>query len=178
MPQPSQGNTTSCPVLTSPWNAFGLLRWYAIEDVWAIYDPEAQVSLEQLSKFVPLSTSTKPEHQSYLPYPNQSSFLLGNWFWNNGAQKSLTPWWISLAAWTFRPQTFGMSNGTRSIQNCPMRTQESGLMKMRVGNVARFQYQFATKHAVGNSAPQTWVLGILLSGTFTTGVWHQLFVKR
>lgn len=25
---------------------------------------------------------------SFFPYPNQSSFLLGEWYWNNGAQKS------------------------------------------------------------------------------------------
>lgn len=76
-------------VFTSPQNVFGLLRQYEVEDMRPIYDPEAQLSLDQLSNFVPLSIPTKLEHQPYLPYPNRSSFLLGNWFWNDGAQKSL-----------------------------------------------------------------------------------------
>lgn len=76
-------------MLTSRRNAFGLLRRYEVEDVQAIHDPEAQLSLEQLSNFVPPGISTKSEHQQYFPYPNRSSFRLGDWFWNDGTQKSL-----------------------------------------------------------------------------------------
>ena len=34
---------------------------------------------------------TNPAHSTipaFSPYPNQSSFLLGDWYWNGGVQKS------------------------------------------------------------------------------------------
>jgi hypothetical protein len=85
--------------LTLP-NAFGLsCRYYGNQ--LPTHDPEEATTLENLT-LTPsdrvgwdISTSTHAIHQTgeeyenpFYPYPNKSSFLLGDWFWNGGLQKS------------------------------------------------------------------------------------------
>jgi hypothetical protein len=72
-------------IIRTPRNIFGLVRQYfAVEP--PTVDPEDHVSLTE-----PLLPSAPAESQSrskWWPFPNKSSFLLGNWHWNGGLQKS------------------------------------------------------------------------------------------
>lgn len=90
-PQPSTHHAIR-RVLKSPRNIFGLYRQY-FSDKFPSHDPDAELSVCDLSDIVEnsdatLSTSADEETGSYGPYPNHSAFALGEWFWNNGAQKS------------------------------------------------------------------------------------------
>jgi hypothetical protein len=51
------------------------------------HDPKENVTLTDLSDISAAAPSSKIPTPFY-PYPNQSSFLLGDWFWNGGIQKS------------------------------------------------------------------------------------------
>lgn len=75
------------PQFTSSCNAFGLFRRYALDDLPS-HDPEAQLSLDHLSDSVPPKPRGNSIQNLYSPYPNESSFKLGDWFWNGGVQKS------------------------------------------------------------------------------------------
>jgi hypothetical protein len=74
----------------TPRNVFGLFRQYHSE-VLPSHDPEEHVELQDLSD-IPTITAhpqIQPSSPSLLyPYPNESSFLLGDWYWNRGHQKS------------------------------------------------------------------------------------------
>ena len=72
---------------TSSCNSFGLFWRYAIDDL-PLHDPGAQLSLDQLSNPTPFKPWSRSIQNPYSPYPNQSSFMLGDWFWNGGVQKS------------------------------------------------------------------------------------------
>lgn len=79
-------------VFRSPRNVFGLSRQYCGHEPPS-HDPEESISLSDLcssSHSVPakLTTTSLPTSQSFDPYPNKNSSLLGNWYWNGGAQKS------------------------------------------------------------------------------------------
>lgn len=65
--------------LDSPHNIFGVFRRYHALN-FPSHDPDEGLSL---ACFSDINTS------SYAPYPNKSSFLLGEWFWMEGAHKSL-----------------------------------------------------------------------------------------
>lgn len=72
-------------------NAFGIFRRYYGQEL-PTHDPEREVSLALLSN-IPLPPSApdaqEPSKTSdFYPYPNQSSFLLADWYWNHGVQKS------------------------------------------------------------------------------------------
>jgi hypothetical protein len=95
---PSQSDTSPEPanpsslcsrvrqVIRTPRNIFGLVRQYFAEHIPFI-DPEELVTLEDLSS---PSASNKPRQPlpGFHPFPNKSSFLLSNWYWNGGVQKS------------------------------------------------------------------------------------------
>ena len=74
-----------CPcdrhVLRSPPNSFNLIRQYyhAFPD----HDPEDNTSLEDLS-----SQTLPSDSRGFYPYPNENSFRLGEWYWNQNTQKS------------------------------------------------------------------------------------------
>lgn len=84
-------------ILTSPRNTFGLFRRYFATD-FPSHDPEANLVVHELSDVIedtqadntgissnsPASTTS----MAHGPYPNGSSFALGEWFWNSGLQKS------------------------------------------------------------------------------------------
>lgn len=67
-------------------NIFGLSRKYLAATL-PIHDPEELVTLEDLFNH---SGPTEEFMGSdlYHPYPNRNSFLLGDWYWNGGVQKS------------------------------------------------------------------------------------------
>lgn len=53
------------------------------------HDPDENLSLQQLANIPAHTTPSNADHRLSYPYPNRSSFLLGNWFWNGGEKKSL-----------------------------------------------------------------------------------------
>lgn len=73
-------------MLKSTRNAFGLFRQYHATH-FPEHDPDENLTLEDL---MDTNTGTPPEPpmDSYHPYPNRSSFLLGEWYWNDGTKKS------------------------------------------------------------------------------------------
>lgn len=77
-------------ILRSPRNIFGLIRQYYAEK-YPDHDPEDGVTLRDLSSIPDnedLLASGQQDKTSFHPYPNESSFRLGEWYWNHGAQKS------------------------------------------------------------------------------------------
>ena len=73
-------------IFRTPRNAFGLIRQY-FSEMLPTHDPEEHIESSDLfDQPTPAAASTvQPD---YSPYPNRSSFLLGDWYWNHGAQKS------------------------------------------------------------------------------------------
>lgn len=95
----SFSNTSSARSLSSlvlqtfqtPRNSFGLFRKY-LSNRLPSHDPEEYVDpLSDNSASVPSPSPSRqhPESETdFYPYPNKSSFLLGDWYWNGGNQKS------------------------------------------------------------------------------------------
>lgn len=72
----------------SPRNIFGLRRRYYSTDLPS-HDPEELLTLLDLQTSHHTSHELPTvENNSYLPYPNRNSFLLGDWYWGEGVQKS------------------------------------------------------------------------------------------
>lgn len=70
-------------ILDSPRNIFGLFRRYHAA-TFPDHDPDKNLTEEDL-----LRNMSTPE-DSFYPYPNASSFLLADWYWNGGTKKSLS----------------------------------------------------------------------------------------
>ncbi|KAF8151198.1 hypothetical protein BJ912DRAFT_869512 [Pholiota molesta] len=76
-------------ILKSRCNIFGLFRQYHAASFPA-HDPDTEIEPTDLSdvasdhsdEAVPIPASL------FQPYPNQSAFLLGEWYWNEGSQKT------------------------------------------------------------------------------------------
>jgi hypothetical protein len=74
---------------TTP-NIFGLVRQY-FSSTPPSHDPEEYVTITDLSSIPgspPVNEVSNPPDSQYHPYPNRSSFELGDWYWNQGVQKS------------------------------------------------------------------------------------------
>ena len=78
----------------TPRNVFGMFRRFHSSGFPA-HDPECLVDLAVLTNTtIPPTTLASTDaacatiSNSFQPYPNKSSFLLGDWFWNYGNQKS------------------------------------------------------------------------------------------
>jgi hypothetical protein len=76
-----------CRNLTTLRNVFGLSRRYYTKEMTS-YDPEDQVSLQDMLNIPDHTDPSNSPSQSFYPYPNRTAFRLGNWFWNGGVQKS------------------------------------------------------------------------------------------
>ena len=74
-------------VLLSPHNTFGLFRQY-YSTGFPSHDPEEINTLDTLSDIQDEISPLPPDAISVGPYPNRSSFALGEWYWLDGAQKS------------------------------------------------------------------------------------------
>jgi hypothetical protein len=77
-------------IFRSPRNAFGLFRKYCSGQPPS-HDPEDNIELSDLcDNQIDTSNTSQPLHSpnSFFPFPNESSFLLSEWYWNDGAQKS------------------------------------------------------------------------------------------
>ncbi|KAF9473559.1 hypothetical protein BDN70DRAFT_761574, partial [Pholiota conissans] len=76
-------------LLESRCNTFGLFRQYH-GIAFPTHDPDADVERADLSEVVsdhPGEAITVSD-SLFRPYPNQSAFLLGEWYWNGGIQKT------------------------------------------------------------------------------------------
>jgi hypothetical protein len=77
-------------IIRTPRNVFGLVRQFFVENIPTV-DPEECVTLADLSPSAGNAPVQAPSrHSKWLPFPNKNSFLLGNWHWNGGLQKSLS----------------------------------------------------------------------------------------
>jgi hypothetical protein len=79
-----------CQLFRTPRNIFGLFRQYHSEQLPS-HDPEEHVDLQDLfddSETAGCAPSQSQSSNPFYPYPNQNSFLLGDWNWNHGIQKS------------------------------------------------------------------------------------------
>ena len=73
-------------ILKSLNNAFGLYQQYhAIH--FPDHNPIENITPNDLTDTTQILSSNPPAHK-YYPYPNQSLFLLGEWYWNDGEKKS------------------------------------------------------------------------------------------
>jgi hypothetical protein len=66
-------------------NVFGISRVYETTTGSSLYNPEDNLILTDFSDICPEDSTSVP---SLYPFPNQNSFLLGEWFWSDGVQKS------------------------------------------------------------------------------------------
>lgn len=83
---PAPAEIPSLTVIHSARNIFGLSRKY-LTTTLPPHDPEELVTLKDLCcRAGPTREPTLSEF--YHPYPNRNSFLLGDWYWNGGVQKS------------------------------------------------------------------------------------------
>jgi hypothetical protein len=73
-------------LLKSTRNKFGLFRQYHATR-FPDHDPNEHITRDDLMDTSPDTFSGYPV-DSYHPYPNQSSFLLGEWYWNGGLKKT------------------------------------------------------------------------------------------
>ena len=73
-------------------NSFGLFRLYDKESI-PVYDPEdtsndVAMARPSASQGVVSSDQFLNTENTFYPYPNETSFRLGEWYWNQGALKS------------------------------------------------------------------------------------------
>jgi len=72
-------------IIKSAHNTFGLFQQY-----WTTQFPDHDPGKHIISNDLidtPLNIPSTPLAKNYSPYPNQSSFLLGEWYWNDGEKK-------------------------------------------------------------------------------------------
>src|ERR1700733_11877712 len=74
-----------------PQDIFGLSgKYYGSQR--PLHDPEDHIMPEDLCDSVSTSadnlSQNPPNDQLFYPYPNRNSFSLGEWYWNQGVQKS------------------------------------------------------------------------------------------
>ncbi|KAG2045967.1 hypothetical protein BDR06DRAFT_1040545 [Suillus hirtellus] len=73
-------------------NVFGLSRQYhskevtTLENLTLTHSDQESQDLSMPAHVIQHDTTEAPN--TFFPYPNRSSFLLGDWFWNGGIQKS------------------------------------------------------------------------------------------
>ena len=77
-----------CQILKSLRNVFGLFRQYHAVD-YPTHDPDEEAELSNVPESSENSSVEATElATAFQPYPNKSAFLLGEWYWNGGVQKS------------------------------------------------------------------------------------------
>lgn len=84
----SSSSQVDTPV-DSTHNVFGIFRRYHGPELPS-HDPERETDLTMLSNIPipPNENTTSSNTSDFFPYPNENSFLLGDWYWNHGSQKS------------------------------------------------------------------------------------------
>jgi hypothetical protein len=117
IPSPSQQHTSNgvpgClrRVLQTARNSFGLLRRYFAQK-FPSHDPESGVDISDLSDIVKVNPQTLGTSSTFGPYPNKSSFLLGDWYWNSAqkSQRDLTNLVKIVSSDDFRPAEIKVTN--------------------------------------------------------------------
>lgn len=84
-PAPKPSNSQPRRDLDSALNIFHIFRRYHAAD-FPSHDPDNELSLQNFSD-ISAAETTALQPSSYGPYPNKSSYLLGEWYWK-GVQKS------------------------------------------------------------------------------------------
>ena len=76
-------------ILKSSRNIFGLFRQYHATH-FPEHDPDQNIAVDEMDTNPDMNpdTSSTPPIDTYHPYPNQTSFLLGEWYWNDGVKNS------------------------------------------------------------------------------------------
>lgn len=90
IPGASQVSTASPErqILNSRSNTFGLFRRYFAAS-FPDHDPEAEIQPQDMSEVVDNHDKSDIVPASmFAPYPNENAFLLGEWYWNHGIQKT------------------------------------------------------------------------------------------
>ena len=83
----------SCPKIKTQLNTFGLFQLYD-KDSLPLHDPDIDNLLDGAlsapckSNSIKLNKGIMGANNPYYPYPNETSLLLGDWYWNQGHQKS------------------------------------------------------------------------------------------
>jgi hypothetical protein len=87
--RPSSSSCQGNIFIDSAHNVFGIFRRYHGPE-FPRHDPEREIDLSILSNIPapPKETPATPNASAFYPYPNETSFLLGDWYWNHGSQKS------------------------------------------------------------------------------------------
>ena len=86
--QSAQLPSKPCAVLPTQTNSFGLFCLYDEGSVPRINDPEDQSGADPLPTEAHMSQQLPSTMNPFHPYPNETSWRLGDWYWNQGAQKS------------------------------------------------------------------------------------------
>ena len=88
-PQTPPRQSLSCRILLTPCNLFRLIHQY-FADKFPSVDPEEEVTLTQLSDYpTTYAMDDTNTTTNFYPFPNESSFCLGHWYWTGGVSKSL-----------------------------------------------------------------------------------------
>ena len=87
--QRAQLPSKRCAILVTPKNSFGVFRLYNEGSIPSTDDPEDQSGANPLTTpgleacaSQPLPSFVNPFH----PYPNESSWRIGDWYWNEASQ--------------------------------------------------------------------------------------------
>ncbi|KIK33405.1 hypothetical protein CY34DRAFT_99660 [Suillus luteus UH-Slu-Lm8-n1] len=76
----------------SAGNVFGFVHQYFSSTPPLSHDPEEAITLQDISVIPPVVPANlgglAEPYNPFYPYPNQSSFKLGHWYWNGTVQKS------------------------------------------------------------------------------------------
>ena len=90
-PQVAPLSSKRCGVFATQKNSFGLFRLFD-DDSIPINDPEDQSGADPLPTLIAGAPMFQPLPTDpvnlFHPYPNESSWRIGDWYWNQGAQKS------------------------------------------------------------------------------------------
>ena len=84
--QPQNIRSCDTKLLKTTQNTFSLFRQYHATR-FPDHDPNENITRDDLMVASPDAFSGNSA-DSYHPYPNQSSFLLGEWYWNGGLKKT------------------------------------------------------------------------------------------
>jgi hypothetical protein len=85
---PTRACTSSLPApFRTAKNVFGLARQF-FSSTPPCHNPEEVLTLQDISFIPAVTPGTHFDDNSYHLYPNESSFKLGHWYWNDGVQKS------------------------------------------------------------------------------------------
>ena len=72
-------------LLKSHRNSFGLFCVYHAAAAFPLHDPEEFINLDASGLSDIQGETEDLEDTSFGPYPNHSSFALGEWYWGGGA---------------------------------------------------------------------------------------------